>query len=79
MGKEYIIKIQDVGIGILEEEQAKIFDKFYRVSEGNKHRTKGLGLGLYLSKELIEQLGGSIVVHSVLGQGSTFTVKLPIT
>lgn len=75
---EYIIEIHDQGKGIPANEHKKVFDKFYRVSEDNKHNTKGLGLGLYLSKQIIENLGGTISVRSKLGGGSTFILKIPI-
>lgn len=76
--KFYCIEIQDNGIGISSENKHKIFDKFYRVSEGDKHAIKGLGLGLYLSKQYIQQLGGRIDLESQFGKGSTFIISLPI-
>mgnify|MGYP000902505095 CR=1 FL=1 len=74
---DYIIEIQDEGIGIPATEQERIFDKFYRVSEGNRHNVKGLGLGLYLCKQIMDSLGGSIFVQSTLKKGSTFILKIP--
>lgn len=76
---EYWIEIHDVGRGISPAEKKKIFEKFYRVSQGNLHDVKGLGLGLYLSKQIIESLNGSISVESQIGKGSIFTLKLPIS
>lgn len=75
--KFYIIGIKDSGIGISKENQKKIFDKFYRVSEINLHTTKGLGLGLYLCKELVTKLGGNLKLKSDLGKGSEFYIELP--
>ena len=75
---EFILEIQDHGIGITPREQEKIFDKFFRISEGNRHDIKGLGLGLYLSQNMMKSLGGSISVKSKLGAGSIFILKLPI-
>ncbi|SMC78511.1 sensor histidine kinase [Moheibacter sediminis] len=75
---EYIIEIHDQGKGIPANEQTKIFDKFHRVSEGNQHNIKGLGLGLYLSKQIMKSLGGTISVKSKLGEGSTFILKIPV-
>lgn len=75
--KFYIIGIKDSGIGISKENQKKIFDKFYRVSEINLHTTKGLGLGLYLCKQLVTKLGGNLKVKSELGKGSVFYIELP--
>lgn len=76
---EYWIEIHDLGRGISPAEKKKIFEKFYRVSQGNLHDVKGLGLGLYLSKQIIESLNGSISVESQIGKGSIFTLKLPIS
>lgn len=75
---KYCIEIIDQGIGIPEKEHLKIFDKFYRISEGNQHNVKGLGLGLFLSKQIIRDLGGEIVVKSKIKQGSKFTIELPL-
>lgn len=74
---EYVVEIQDFGVGIPSSEQKKIFDKFYRVSQGNLHDVKGLGLGLYLSKQIIESLKGSISVESQVDKGSIFTIRIP--
>jgi len=65
--------IEDNGEGIREEFQDKIFDMFYRASE----KSKGSGLGLYIAKEMIEKLNGSIKVNSVYGEGSQFIIELP--
>lgn len=75
---EYVIEVQDFGCGISPSEQAKIFDKFYRVSQGNLHDVKGLGLGLYISKQIIQSLKGSISVKSQKLEGSCFTIKIPL-
>ncbi|GLB50565.1 sensor histidine kinase [Neptunitalea lumnitzerae] len=72
------IKVIDEGAGISLKEQKHIFDKFYRVPEGTRHGVKGLGLGLYLSKQLMQQLGGALAVTSEVGKGSVFTIKLPL-
>lgn len=74
---EYIIEIQDQGMGVPAGEYKKIFDKFYRISEGNQHNAKGLGLGLFLSKQIMDSLGGTISVRSKIGEGSTFILKIP--
>jgi len=71
------IKVADNGIGIDKSEQKHIFDKFYRVSSGNIHKTKGLGLGLYYVKRIAESHGGDVTVTSKPGKGSIFTVTLP--
>lgn len=77
-GKDYVIEIHDQGKGIPSQEQPRIFGQFYRVPEGNRHTAKGLGLGLYLSTIAATQLGGSITVQSIVGKGSTFTLKFPL-
>jgi signal transduction histidine kinase len=71
------IKVADNGIGIDRSEQKHIFDKFYRVSSGNIHKIKGLGLGLYYVKRIAESHGGDVTVTSKPGKGSIFTVTLP--
>lgn len=69
------IDIADTGAGISEEETAKIFERFYRSAQTAGH--EGVGLGLYLAREIISGQGGYIKVTSVLGQGSIFSVFLP--
>jgi signal transduction histidine kinase len=71
-----IIKIQDTGIGILDEDLERIFSAYYRA--GDVNRVNGDGIGLYIARENIIQIGGAIEVKSKLGDGSTFIVKLPI-
>jgi signal transduction histidine kinase len=71
------IKVSDNGIGINKADQKHIFDKFYRVSYGNIHKIKGLGLGLYYVKRIAESHGGDVSVESKPGKGSIFTVTLP--
>ena len=70
------IKIQDYGIGISREDFKRIFEKFYRVERSQN--VLGTGLGLCISKGIIESHGGQISVESTLGKGSTFTIELPL-
>jgi PAS domain S-box-containing protein len=69
--------VQDFGLGIPKEKQSQIFERFYRVGEENIP-SPGLGLGLYIAKEIIKREGGEIWVESEEGKGSTFTFNLPI-
>ena len=72
-----ILTVADNGIGIPPAYRAKIFDKFFRVPQGNTHNAKGHGLGLSYASEVVRQHGGSITLESRTGEGSTFTISLP--
>lgn len=73
------VSVRDYGIGIPKEHQGKIFDRFYRISDGHNKTIPGLGMGLYISSEIIKRHGGSLWVESAEGQGTTFFISLPIT
>ena len=75
---KYTISIKDNGAGMESSEYKKIFKKFYRVQNGNVHNTKGLGLGLYFTKKVIDGHHGKIDVHSLPGIGTEFKIELPL-
>ncbi|PWK77311.1 PAS domain S-box-containing protein [Mucilaginibacter oryzae] len=75
---EAIVCVQDFGIGIAEDKLDKVFEQFYRVSGNKQHTFPGLGLGLYISAEIIKREGGRMWVNSVEGKGSTFCFSLPL-
>ena len=78
VGERLEIVISDNGIGIKKEDQKKVFEKFYRVSTGNRHDVKGFGLGLAYVHKMIVELKGDIRVESELGVGSKFIITLPL-
>jgi signal transduction histidine kinase len=75
---QFSISIEDDGIGIEKKKQSLLFDKFYRVEQGNLHNTKGLGLGLYYVDQIIKAHQGSVKVVSDLGKGTQFTILLKV-
>jgi len=72
------IEFKDTGYGIPKEQQDKIFQKFYRVKASETREVLGTGLGLFITRMLVEKMGGRITFTSVEGKGSTFVVSLPI-
>ena len=71
------VSVRDRGIGIAAEDQARIFEQFERTEHSRKHAA-GLGLGLYITRQIVDLHGGSIGVESAPGEGSTFSVELPL-
>jgi signal transduction histidine kinase len=71
------IDVVDQGLGIPSAEQEKIFEKFYRLDAEMTRGVGGSGLGLYISREIVQQLGGTLTLESQVGKGSTFSVTLP--
>lgn len=72
------ILVKDTGRGIPQEEQSRIFDRFYQVDSSNTRTSEGSGIGLALVKELVRLLSGAIEVESEIGRGTTFKLQLPI-
>ncbi len=72
------ITVQDTGIGIRESDLDKIFERFRQADGSSARRAEGTGLGLAITRHLVHMHGGSVSVHSQVGQGSTFTVRLPL-
>lgn len=73
-----VCTVKDTGIGVPEEEQERLFTKFYRASNAKKQRPDGTGVGLFLAKRVIVAHGGSVIFSSVEGKGSTFGFRLPL-
>jgi signal transduction histidine kinase len=72
------LQVLDHGMGIPQGEQEKIFEKFYRVGDPLVHNTKGSGLGLSLVRHIVQAHGGTVGVNSTPGEGSKFTIALPL-
>lgn len=78
-GDHVVIEVSDNGIGIPDEKQGIIFERFVQVDQSFTKKREGSGIGLALVKSLVEVMGGNIGVKSQLGEGTTFTLVLPIT
>lgn len=76
--QEAVIKVVDNGIGIPQEEQSRVFERFYRVDKARSRNAGGTGLGLSIVKYLVENLNGFIELNSELGKGTSFEIHLPI-
>ena len=73
-----IINIIDEGCGISPEDSSRIFEKYYKAVTNLQRDSYGMGLGLYIARQIVEAHGGTITVDSKLGTGSTFTILLPL-
>lgn len=78
LGERLVVSVGDEGNGIAADELEKIFDKFHRVERGDARESYGYGLGLYISRKLIEAMGGELWAESQVGRGSTFYFSLPL-
>jgi signal transduction histidine kinase len=72
------MSVHDQGVGIAPQEQERIFERFHQAGDTATRETEGAGLGLYITKRLVEAMGGEIELESKLGRGSTFTIRLPL-
>jgi two-component system phosphate regulon sensor histidine kinase PhoR len=77
-GRELRLSVRDTGIGIAEEDLERIFERFYVIDKSRSRKSGGTGLGLSIVKHIAERHGGRVIVESVEGKGTTFTVSLPI-
>jgi signal transduction histidine kinase len=75
---QFVLTVRDTGPGIADADQERIFGEFQQIDNSNTRKKGGTGLGLAISKRMVEMQGGTISVDSVLGQGSTFRVVLPV-
>jgi len=77
-GSEVVLEVADNGLGIPEADRDRIFERFYRVDKGRSRAAGGTGLGLSIVRHAVQRQGGGVSVSSVLGEGSTFRVVLPV-
>ncbi len=77
-GNLIVIKVKDEGVGIKKEDYDKLFKKFSRIENHLTSKTQGNGLGLYITKQLVEKMGGQISVSSRINEGTEFQVLFPI-
>jgi signal transduction histidine kinase len=75
---QFVLTVRDTGPGIADADQERIFGEFQQIDNSNTRKQGGTGLGLAISKRMVEMQGGTVTVDSVLGQGSTFRVVLPV-
>jgi signal transduction histidine kinase len=77
-GEEALTSVRDFGIGIPEEEQAHIYERFYRASNVGSRSRNGMGLGLFITRDIVQRHGGRIWLESAPNAGSTFYFTLPV-
>ena len=74
-----MIEVQDTGLGISDDEQQQLFERFFRSSQATKNAIPGTGLGLTITKAIVERHGGRIELESSEGAGTTVRVRLPLS
>jgi signal transduction histidine kinase len=77
-GEEIVTKVNDTGIGIAEADQQRVFDEFFRSANAKEFQEAGTGLGLAIARSIAESMSGTISLESRLGEGSTFSFRIPI-
>jgi signal transduction histidine kinase len=78
-GGQVRLEVEDSGIGIPVREQARLFERFYRATEAAERQVPGAGLGLWIAEAIVRMHGGTIEIESEVGEGTTFTVALPVS
>ena len=78
ISNQVVLTVADTGIGIAAADKPQLFNRFFRAQNSLNYETRGVGLGLFIARSVIEAHGGSISVESELGQGSTFSILLPL-
>ena len=77
-GRKMLLTVRDWGVGIPRYQHRKVFEKFFRSANEARYRTDGIGLGLYLARAIVENLGGKLWFESEAGKGSTFHISIPV-
>ena len=77
-GGDYVLTVRDTGVGIPQADLQRVFERFYRVDVGRSRERGGTGLGLSIVRHAVERHGGTVRAQSLLGEGSVFTVRLPV-
>jgi signal transduction histidine kinase len=77
-GANLVCRVSDTGMGMSDKDQAEVFTKFFRTGNVRNTSIPGVGLGLSISKAIVEAHGGTIQLRSALGHGTTFTVRVPV-
>src|SRR5262249_24405842 len=78
-GDQILVSVQDTGLGISEEDQPRIFERFFRSRQGVALKIEGSGLGLAITESIVQKHGGRMWFESVLGEGTTFYFALPLS